>query len=259
MPESKIDIPARLRESVRHYWHTRSSQGDKQGLGGNKDAGQRSSVTGGKQLDGFAHLLCDLLVEEGIDRKDVYFGKSDHIIPGFYRPTKDWDLLVIAGGQLWIAVELKSQVGPSFGNNYNNRVEEGLGNAADIRTAYAKQTFGTTSPFVGYLLLLEDCDGCHGPVRVSENHFPIRPEFRDSSYVAGKKPMSLSYARRYETFCRKVVLENVYDAAAFMLASTKDADTGIYSEPADDLAFTRLAAAMLGKAHEYLTLKKLEG
>jgi hypothetical protein len=133
MSESKIDIPARLRESVRHYWNTRSSQGDKQGIGGNKDAGQRSSVTGGKQLDGFAHLLCDLLVEEGMDRNDIYFGKSDHIIPGFYRPTKDWDLLVIAGGQLWIAVELKSQVGPSFVNNYNNRVEEGLGNAADIR------------------------------------------------------------------------------------------------------------------------------
>jgi hypothetical protein len=71
--------------------------------------------------------------------------------------------------------------------------------------------------------------------------------------------MSLSYARRYETFCRKVVLENVYDAAAFMLASTKNADSGTYTEPADDLAFTKLAAAMLGKAHEYLTLKKLEG
>ncbi len=190
MTGKKIDIPARLRESVRHYWHTRNTQGDKQGLSGNKDAGQRSSVTGGKQLDGFAQLLCDLLVEEGIDCKDIYFGKSCHIIPGFYRPTKDWDLLVIADGQLWIAVELKSQVGPSFGNNYNNRVEEGLGNAADVRTAYAKQKFGTTSPFVGYFLLLEDCDGCHSPVRVSEDHFPIRPEFRDSSYVAKSKPMS---------------------------------------------------------------------
>lgn len=258
MPDSKINIPDRLHEAVKHYWHTRSSQGDKQGIGGSKDAGQRSSVTGGKQLDGFANLLSDLLVEEGIGRESIFLGKNCHIIPGYYRPTKDWDLLVIADGQLWIAVELKSQVGPSFGNNYNNRVEEGLGNAADLRTAYAKQTFGTMNPFVGYFLLLEDCRGCHGPVRVSEKHFPIRPEFRDPAYVEGKKPLSLSYARRYETFCRKVVLENIYDAAGFMLASKDNAETGTYAEPAEDVAFTRLAAAMLGKAHEYLTIKKLE-
>jgi hypothetical protein len=48
-------------------------------------------------------------------------------------------VLVMADGQLWIAVELKSQAGPSFGNNYNNRIEEALGNATDIRTAHAKE------------------------------------------------------------------------------------------------------------------------
>ena len=103
---------------------------------------------------------------------------------------------------------MKSQAGPSFGNNYNNRIEEGLGNATDIRTAHAKDTFGTLKPFVGYFLLLEDSDKCKAPVRVTEGHFPIREEFRDSSYVAKEKPLSLSYAKRYELFCRNVVLEN---------------------------------------------------
>jgi hypothetical protein len=260
MTNNKIDITARLRAAVRHYWTTRTSQGDKQGINGSKDAGQRSSVTGGKQLDGFAQLLADLLAEEGVDRSNIFFdSKGFRTIPGFYRPTKDWDLVVVADGQLWIAVELKSQVGPSFGNNYNNRVEEGLGNAADIRTAFAKQTFGTVKPFLGYFLLLEDCDACHGPVRVTENHFQIRPEFRDNGYVAGENPLSLSYARRYEMFCRKVVLEGVYDAAAFMLSAKDGVKTGPYKEPAADLAFTKLVAGVLGKAHEYLTTKKLEG
>lgn len=260
MPKSKIDIPARLREAVKHYWRTRSSQGDKQGAPGAKDAGQRSSVTGGKQMDGFARLVADLLAEEGIAQSSIFFdNKGKRTIPGFYRPTKDWDLVVVADTQLWIAVELKSQVGPSFGNNYNNRVEEGLGNAVDIRTAHAKQTFGTVKPFVGYLLLLEDRAECHGPVRATETHFPIRTELRDITYMAGSKPMSLSYARRYEMFCRKVVLENVYDAAAFMLAAKRDAHRGLYNEPAPDLAFTKLVAGILGKAHEYLTTKRLEG
>ena len=154
MADSKIDIAARLSEAVRHYWNTRSNQGDNQGGEAGKDSGERSAVTGGKQLDGFAHLLRDLLIQEGIAPEHI-FVDSNRVIPGFYRPTKDWDVLVIADGQLWIAVELKSQAGPSFGNNYNNRIEEGLGNATDIRTAHAKETFGTLKPFVGYFLLLE--------------------------------------------------------------------------------------------------------
>lgn len=255
-----IDIPSRLREAVKHYWVTRNSQGEKQGESGNKDAGARKNVTGGKQMDGFAHLIADLLVEEGIARDAIFFDKrAQRTIPGFYRPTKDWDLLLVADKQLWIALELKSQVG-SFGNNFNNRVEEGLGNALDIHTAHAKETFGTVKPFVGYFLLLEDCFDSRKPVSPTyEKHYLFRPEFRDDSYLAGKKHVSLSYARRYELFCRKVVLERLYDAAAFMMSAQKDVDTGSYTEPAADLAFTKLVAGILGKAHEYLTTKKLEG
>ena len=41
-------------------------------------------------------------------------------LPGYFRPTKLWDLLVTYKGQLIAAIELKSHVGPSFGNNFNN-------------------------------------------------------------------------------------------------------------------------------------------
>jgi len=57
-------------------------------------------------------------------------------------------------------------------------------------------------------------------------------------------------------FCRKVVLENLYDAAAFMLASKSDAATGRYTEPAEDVCFNRLVAGVIGKAHEYLATKR---
>ena len=41
------------------------------------------------------------------------------------------DLLVVTepATRLVMAIELKSQVGASFGNNYNNRTEEAIGNA----------------------------------------------------------------------------------------------------------------------------------
>ena len=44
----------------------------------------------------------------------------------------------MADGQLVTAIEFKSQVGPSFGNNFNNRVEEAIGNAADIWIALSR-------------------------------------------------------------------------------------------------------------------------
>jgi len=52
-------------------------------------------------------------------------------LPGYYRRTKNWDLIVTHCGLLVAAVEFKSQLG-SFGNNFNNRSEEAIGNVADI-------------------------------------------------------------------------------------------------------------------------------
>ena len=64
----------------------------------------------------------------------------------FYRPTKKWDLVVIDRGMLVAAVELKSQVGPSFGNNFNNRTEEAIGNAVDVWRAYEGRYVWRRSP-----------------------------------------------------------------------------------------------------------------
>jgi hypothetical protein len=45
-------------------------------------------------------------------------------------------------------MEFKSQIGPSFGNNFNNRTEEALGSATDIWAAYREGAFKPSSrPF----------------------------------------------------------------------------------------------------------------
>ena len=77
-------------------------------------------------------------------------------LPGFYRPTKSWDLVVIENDILVAAIEFKSQVGPSFGNNFNNRTEEALGNAVDVWRAYEEGTFGSVRPWLGYIFFLEE-------------------------------------------------------------------------------------------------------
>lgn len=46
-----------LKDAIKLFWETRNSQKDAQSEKEIKDTGNRSSVTGGKQLDGLLKLL----------------------------------------------------------------------------------------------------------------------------------------------------------------------------------------------------------
>ncbi|MDG6913513.1 MAG: hypothetical protein JRN35_10605 [Nitrososphaerota archaeon] len=76
-------------------------------------------MTGGKQMMGFCTLITKLLTTNGVKETHVYANERLEL-PGFYRPTKEWDMVVVSGGMLIAALEFKSQRGPSFGNNFNN-------------------------------------------------------------------------------------------------------------------------------------------
>jgi len=52
----------RIHAAVKHFWATRGNQAERQGAKtGARDAGNRTAVTGGKQLDGFVELVRDFL------------------------------------------------------------------------------------------------------------------------------------------------------------------------------------------------------
>ncbi len=224
MPE---ELESRVTKAVRSFWQARTSQGERQRTGGASNQGARGEVVGGRQMDGFARLLVDLMIEAGVESTNIFVRATE--LPGFFRPTKEWDVVVVREANLIAAVELKSQVG-SLGNNFNNRVEEALGSSLDLWTAYREGQFQTMPrPFLGYLLLLEDSDRARSAVKVRERHFPVRQEFGD-----------VSYTKRYELFCRKLVLEGCYTAAGFLTAAREHADAEPnFSEPASDLTITR--------------------
>ena len=210
--------------------------GQKTGKSGRADQGLRSAVTGGAQMDGFITLMTEIIVEAGIDERFIFHNKNLEL-PGFFRPTKEWDLLVIKDGQLLVALEAKSQVGPSFGNNFNNRTEEAMGSALDLWTAYREGAFNkTVKPWLGYLFLLEDCKESQRPVKVKEPHFKVFPEFKEASY-----------AKRYEFFCRKLLRERHYSFSTFLLSDRKDGAKGIYKEPAEDLTFELYARSLVAQ------------
>jgi hypothetical protein len=93
---AKPQLERRLRGAIRHFWTTREMQAQNQGsVTGAKDAGARAAVTGGAQMNGFVALVRDLLCEHGLPEAQVSCGK-DVELPGWYRPEKKWDLLIVS-------------------------------------------------------------------------------------------------------------------------------------------------------------------
>lgn len=216
-----IDLPdfeVNVREAVRAFWGNRESARIKQEESGKADQGERASVTAGKNMDGFLAIVRQLVTANGLPDAQVQVSRKLLTLPGYFRPTKVWDVVVIHDKRLVAALEFKSQVGPSFGNNFNNRAEEAIGTAHDIWVAFREGAFGESpAPFVGWMMMLEDCDKSRTPVKESCHNFPIFPEFRGASY-----------AERYNLLCKRLMQEKLYSSAALLLSPRAAAKTGKY-------------------------------
>jgi hypothetical protein len=90
---------------------------------------------------------------------------------------------------------------------------------------------------------LEDCAKVKTPVRNKEPYFKVDPAFDKASY-----------SKRYELLCRRLVLERVYSAACLVMA-TNSPKTKI-TQPAEDLSFKRLSAALRGHVVTFLESRK---
>lgn len=212
--------------AVRDFWGLRGKVRPDGMQGGTRDA-----VLGGKNMDGFVDLVRAVVAHAGFPPEVVHTQRSRVILPGFFRATKNWDVLVIHDRRLIAVFEFKSQVG-SFGNNFNNRSEEVIGSAADLWVAHHHGAYADSvhrgrnrisedlpsllnpaiindprPPFLAWLMLLEDCEGSRMPVRCDEPHYPVFDEFRGASY-----------AKRYQILCERLVERQLYSAAAMELS-----------------------------------------
>jgi len=242
MPIDFADYEHKAREAVQAFWGNREKARQKQIESGKADQGERAGVTAGKNMDGFIALVIDIVRANGLDNAEIHKKRRALTLPGYFRPTKLWDLLVTNNGRLIAAVEFKSQVGPSFGNNFNNRAEEAIGTAHDFWTAYREGAFGEQPrPFAGWLMLLEDAPESRSAVQDQSSHFPVFPEFKGASY-----------AERYNILCRKLVQEQLYTAASILTSPRRAAEDGTYSELSEMTGLrtfvTQLAGSVVAEA-----------
>ncbi len=214
------DYERKARESVMAFWGNREKALQKQIEAGTGDQSGRAAAVGGKNMDGFIALVMDLVEANGLPQAAVFHRRAVLTLPGYFRPTKLWDLLVVHQNRLVAAIEMKSHVGPSFGNNFNNRTEEAIGTSHDFWTAFREGAFGKQPPpFVAWMMLVEDAPRSRSPVKDKGHHFPILPEFKGASYL-----------QRYDLLCQRLVQEQLYTTAALLTSPRTAVATGDYGD-----------------------------
>lgn len=235
MPTS--DYSNEIRKAVRFYWRTKKAAQTKNRSGKKADAGNRGGATAGKNLDGFGNIFATLAKKECPRSLGIYQNKSQVILPGHFRPTKQWDLVLIHEGRLIATLELKSLGGPSFGNNANNRCEEALGSGLDLSVAQREGLLGAgATPFVGYCILVEDEEKSRSiPKRGNPSvHFDADPVFKTASYQ-----------ERMRILCERMVQERLYTVASVLTSPPSAAKSGNFADLSTSTSLNRLLQKFL--------------
>ncbi len=231
LPWNEAQLGEALRKAVAKYWANRGGQSKRQGKRGAKDVGTRAEVTGGQHLNAILSLLCAVARAAGFTKVEIILNNRLEL-PGYFRPQKRWDMIIVRNGRLCAAIELKSQVG-SFGNNFNNRSEEAIGSSTDFWTAYREGALGAKTPWLGFFFLLEQAEKSTRPVALKQGAFPPLPVFQGTSY-----------SQRYAILCERLVLERKYTCAALVMSPR--GRTGEFFEPKAALSFYALAKSLHG-------------
>jgi hypothetical protein len=217
----------RVRTALKAFWGVRAAQ---QANAQRLQGGSRSSVTGGQHLNEVRDLIAEEFVLAGFPESSVQRTGRAKTLPGYFRPTKNWDLAVVHGIDVAALVELKSQVG-SIGNNANNRAEESIGNAVDADTAFSKGLLGERRPWLCYIYVIEDSPAATASAsRDTATIYERDPAFRAASYMT-----------RLCVLGQRLVSEGLYDAAWVVATSKPESPLGFtWREPNSDIGYERL-------------------
>ena len=196
------------------FWTRRNNLEDQHKVSGVQGGAARS----GAHMSAIQDYVRGLFVDAGLDVECVLDGSPS--LPGFFRRSKSWDVVVTYKNVLVAAVELKSQVG-AVGNNANNRIEEAIGNAFDVSAVQKNnQSLGGVPPWLGFVMVLEETAKTGQELRPSSTVFPIDAEFQ-----------RVTYSRQYQIALSRFVSEGLYDAAWFVTTSMKPDGSYGYEEP----------------------------
>ena len=123
--------------------------------------GNRGVMIGGGAMNGFAYADQVVALSAGVPEDDIIISRSAQdrraTLPGFFRPSKNFDFVIIQNQIPVVALEFKS-INSSFGNNMNNRADEAIGQGTDLNAMYDGNGISAGDFFSGYILCMADTE-----------------------------------------------------------------------------------------------------
>lgn len=242
MTSSLPDYSDAFAAAVSEFWAIKSSQQSAADQVGKSGAGTSGSVRAGKHMTPFEELIQQVVRDAGII-VDPPAGDTVYL-PGYYRETKSWDVVLQYKGHVLAVVEAKSQ-GSSLANNFNNRVEEAIGQAADVWKSHERGfLISGLRPWVGYLMVVEETLKTTSP-----KHLLVGKAVPPGMKVDGSFD-GMSYAERYARAFERLDQERMLDATCVAITSGPDS----YSYPNEWLSFNGFAAQLWGRCQHVLAV-----
>ncbi|GAA1080373.1 PaeR7I family type II restriction endonuclease [Nocardiopsis metallicus] len=218
--------------AVAKYWQLKQEQSERAKNQDRTSPGTTSSTRAGNYFTGVAELIGKFFLDVGYPRASVQF-RQDHGLEvlGYYRPQKQWDVMVTSGNTLVAAFDLKALSGPSFGRNYNSRFHEALGNAIDVNRAHLEELYPGEKPWIGYFFIMEEHKNPRPTGRPGKGpELPLVPSLKRTSYQDS-----------YAIFCNRLLDERVYDTVCYV---TSAQENDAPKEPVESLNWARFAASV---------------
>lgn len=188
----------------------------------------------GRHIAPLAEKIAHDMAAAGYDGDSIFLDDVNVTLPGWFRPSKKWDITAFEGEVLVAAIELKS-INSSFGNNANNRAEEALGSAADVSFATRNHLLEPNDlpPNFGYVLLVRKTPESTRKKAVgARSRYGLDPEFEDSSYVD-----------RFVVLGKRLLRERIYQA---VWVAVVDLENGEVAEPDSLMTYDKFIAHLKG-------------
>jgi len=220
-------------QAVTWFWGSRASQSD--AIGHSQGGAGRDAVVGGQHLNAIRDLIANELIRLGVPEAAIKIRGKWKNMPGYFRPTKNWDLALVNERQEVVALfELKS-MSSSYGNNANNRTEEAIANSVELQYAVEKG-YILVKPWLAYVFLIRDeAKSRKKPSRRSSAAYPIDPTFANTSYVD-----------RMAMVVHRLVKEGFYDAGWFVATVKPESvvQQATWSSPREDVSWEAFSTAL---------------
>jgi hypothetical protein len=201
-----------------NWWSEKNDAIARLAASGKSDTG--AQARNAKHMQSLAMFVRQMFIDAGLPEADV---TVDSIVPGYYRRSKNWDVVATHKGHLVGVVELKSQAS-SPGNNANNRIEEAIGSAVDAKAVQELTgAFGNLGVWAAWCMTFNrDCESGN-PIRRQKGR--LRFPLNDSAFD------DMTYATQYAKAVERFIAQKVYDAGWMLMTWVNNDRTIGYDEP----------------------------